>query len=201
MAGPPQRARNRGPVPAAVEAQPGCPMRSLAGAGPAPGIRQYEERVPAEFLLTIGSKRQSAATRSGSLGNDLGGVVHASPASALSPTQPPDRHYCSRSRPTRSGTLTASPRRSPRYPAFVEAAVTAGLPGAPRCRPSERWLGQRPRACSSGEAAVSAPPRRPLLSRDSTSELPGPSAIKGCSGQFVGESHLGRGMTMRLQQR
>jgi hypothetical protein len=27
------------------------------------------------------------------------------------------------------------------------------------------------------------------------------AARKRCSGQFVGESHLGRGMTMRLQQR
>jgi hypothetical protein len=38
---------------------------------------------------------------------------------------------------------------------FVEAAGTGGLQGAPRCRPSERWLGQRPRACFSGKAAVS----------------------------------------------
>ena len=41
----------------------------------------------------------------------------------MSPTQPPDRHYCSRSRPTRSGTPTASPRRSPRYPAFVKPVI------------------------------------------------------------------------------
>jgi hypothetical protein len=79
-----------------------------------------------------------------------------------------------------SGSRSFGARQNPRRECcwFVEAAVTAGLPGAPRCRPSERWLGQRPRACSSGEAAVSAPPRRPLLSRGSTSELPGPSAIK-----------------------
>jgi hypothetical protein len=43
----------------------------------------------------------------------------------------------------------------------VKAAVTGGLQGAPRCRPSERWLGQRPRACSSGEAGTSR--HRPSL--------------------------------------
>lgn len=37
-------------------------------------------------------------------------------------------------------------------------ARARGLQGAPRCRPSERWLGQRPRACSSGIAAT-----RPLV--------------------------------------
>jgi hypothetical protein len=34
---------------------------------------------------------------------------------------------------------------------FVKAAVTGGLQGAPRCRPSERWLGRRPGVSSSGK--------------------------------------------------
>jgi hypothetical protein len=51
-----------------------------------------------------------------------------------------------------------------RGPVFVKAAGTGGLQGAPRCRPSEPWLGQRPRACLSGKAAVSPAERRRLHS-------------------------------------
>jgi hypothetical protein len=53
---------------------------------------------------------------------------------------------------------------------FVEAAVTGGLQGAPRCRRSERWLGQRPRACLSGEGVVSHAGRWGLLVGESASD-------------------------------
>jgi hypothetical protein len=89
----------------------------------------------------------------------------AGSSAALSPLRQRARRF----RFDRSAARSRSPPRRSERPRggwwFVEAAVTGGLQGAPRCRPSERWLGQRPRACSSGEAAVSAPPRRPLLSR------------------------------------